>query len=198
MIINKNVTVFTFNACDNATQTMYIEEIEHNILEHEHHGQDLTFMIIQLFSIIMILSTNGYLLHFINIQPSKTFLDWMIFIDSILCISNIIIVVGIGLRKFCFFLPFFGYFINIFNRLLTIGIVIYRYIFVVKSSIVWTSQQRRVLSTLIFGSILISTILLTGWAAHYKQFLLQYLGIVITKLAERLESPPKKSKFESI
>ena len=38
MMMDKNVTVLTFNTCDNASQTMYIEEIEHNILEQEHHG----------------------------------------------------------------------------------------------------------------------------------------------------------------
>ena len=133
-------------------------------------------MVFQVISILIILSTNGYLLYLIKNQPSKTILDWMMFIDSILCICNVISILGIGLRRFCWVLPFFGYFINICNRLLTVGIVIYRYIFVVKSSMVWTSQQRRAFSTLIFGTIFISTAVSTGWASYYRLFFLQYLS----------------------
>ena len=161
---------------DNSSQILNITEIEHYIDGQSQNSKDLTFKIFQVISVLIISSTNGYLLYFISSQPSKTFLDWMMFIDSILSISNVIIIGGIGLRRFCFFLPFFGYFINVCNRLLTVGIVIYRYIFVVKSSMVWTSQQRRAFSTLIFGSILISTVVSTGWASYYRYFFLQYLG----------------------
>ena len=81
----------------------------------------------------VLIITNGYLLHFIINQPNKTFLDWMMACDTLLCITNIF---GIGKIftslievqnvELCYFIPYFVFFNNICNRLLTVGIVIYR------------------------------------------------------------------------
>ena len=109
--------------------------------------------------------------------------------DTLLCITNII---GIGniftslievkSVELCYFIPFFAYFTNACNRLLTVGIVIYRsthlspikssvitfrYMFVIKNHLVRTTAQRRALGTLIFGSILITSFTMTVWSFYY-------------------------------
>ena len=88
-------------------------------------------------------------------------------------VSNIFTIGGLGMRigkyiGFCYFLPFFAYLINLCNRLLTVGIVIYRYVFVIKNHLVKTPQQRQKFSALIFGFIIIISIFMTGWALYYK------------------------------
>ena len=59
----------------------------------------------QWFSILLTLVTNGYMIHFIMRQQSKTFLDWMIVFDSGLCINQCYAIAAIGSRiqTFCRF-----------------------------------------------------------------------------------------------
>ena len=56
-------------------------------------------------SILLTLITNGYMIHFITKQQSKTFLDWMIVFDSGLCINQCYSIASIGskLQHFCRF-----------------------------------------------------------------------------------------------
>ena len=65
---------------------------------------------------------------FLSSQPTAP-----LFIDSCLgfnqCFS--VLVVGSRIRSVCYFSVFNGYFIGILNRLLNIGIVVYRFVFVV-------------------------------------------------------------------
>ena len=75
---------------------------------------------------------------------------------------------------------FFAFFINISNRLLTIGIVAYRYVFVLKSWLVATPAQRRVFSSLILLFILLPSLLLTGVAVHYRDYWLRFLSRTTT------------------
>ena len=160
------------------------ENIIFDLIEHYVHpeAKDLLNSKIftggQIISIMMILVTNGYLLKFIMSQPTKTFLDWLVVLDTSLCISNIVTVTMIGQRIniFCHFISDFSFFINICNRLLTAGIVIYRYVFVIKNNLVRTTGQRRTLETLIFGSILLMSSILTALGEYYKDFSLQYLS----------------------
>ena len=132
----------------------------------------------------MILTTNGYLIYFIFSKELTTFLDWLVIFDSSLCITNGFTyftryILGVSvIKKFgiCYFLVFFAFFINISNRLLTIGIVAYRYVFVLKSWLVATPAQRRVFSSLILLFILLPSLLLTGVAVHYRDYWLRFLS----------------------
>merc|ERR1712213_286422 len=98
--------------------------------------------------------------------------------DSVLCICNVItIAYSVDLEylkigkdlNLCYFFPYFTYFFNLSNRLLTIGIVWYRYIFVIKSHIVRTQQQRKILGTKIFGTILVISFLMTVWSIFHRE-----------------------------
>ena len=158
-------------------------EISGNInftnIEHvfSNSRKDPTLLIVSFVGYILILSTNSYLIKFILNQSTKTFLDWMMVFDSFLCICNIITIVYIIDEEYfkivknlnlCYFLPYFTFFINLCNRLLTIGIVVYRYIFVIKCHLVRTPDQRKTLGAKIFGSILIISFLMTAWATYYR------------------------------
>ena len=109
------------------------------IVEHVWIVNDSNYLAASVFSNLLILITNGYLLWFII---KKTFLDQMIFFDCILCISNIFTLVHISYKLFyCHFIPFFSYFINLCNRLLMVSIVFYRYICVIKHNWVRSTQH---------------------------------------------------------
>ena len=62
-----------------------------DIVEHVFHDEmnDTILTLTKLISCVLILSTNVPLLVFIVNQASKTFLDWLIVIDCLLCLSNI-------------------------------------------------------------------------------------------------------------
>ena len=129
-------------------------------------------------SILLTLVTNGYMIHFITKQQSKTFLDWMIVFDSGLCINQCYSIAAIGskLQDFCSFSAYNGFFVNLCNRLLTIGILLYRYFFVVRSSFVQTGARRRMLSAMIFIWIMATSIIMTSGALYYEDYNYQYLG----------------------
>ena len=42
----------------------------------------------------LILTTNGYLLFFVFKQSSRSFLDWLMVLDSILCLGNCMTLIG--------------------------------------------------------------------------------------------------------
>ena len=139
---------------------------------------DLTLLYVSIVCCFLILATNISLIKFILSQSSKTFLDMMMVFDSVLCICNVItiayIVAGVYLNigkdlNLCYFLPYFNYFINVSNRMLTIGIVLYRYIFVIKSHTLRTQRQRKMLGTKIFGTILIISFLMTVWSIFHRE-----------------------------
>ena len=170
------MTNITFSAC-NLIERLIIDQIEHVVhYDDKNLVNTQIFRACQLVSVMLILTTNGYLLQFIMKQPTKTFLDWMMILDTSLCISNIVNVIMIGQRFFCYFIINFAFFINISNRLLTAGIVVYRYVFVLKSHLVQTTVQRRALEIFIIALILVPSSLLTGFAVYYKDYYLQYLS----------------------
>ena len=170
------MTNISFSAC-NLIESLIIDQIEHVVhYDDTNLVNTQIFRACQLVSVLLILTTNGYLLQFIIKQPTKTFLDWMMILDISLCISNIVTIVMIGQRIFCHFISKFSFFINICNRLLTAGIVIYRYVFVMKSHLVQTTVQRKALEILIIASILVPSLLLTGFSVYYKDYYLQYLS----------------------
>ena len=139
------------------------------IVEHVWIVNDSNYLAASVFSNLLILITNGYLLWFIIKRPKKTFLDRMMFFDCILCISNIFTLVHISYKLFyCHFIPFFSYFINLCNRLLTVGIVFYRYVCVIKHNWVRSTQQRKTMEMNIFGIIMMTSLGMTAWAMFYK------------------------------
>ena len=128
LFIMSNLTLILL---ENKAEYLGFDDIEHLFVDCSA-DDDLHSHIYQS-SYVLIITIIGYLLHFIINQPNKTFLDWMMACDTLLCITNIF---GIGKIftslievqnvELCYFIPYFVFFNNICNRLLTVGIVIYR------------------------------------------------------------------------
>ena len=156
-------------------ETVHFIDTEHIFSQS---NTDLTLLLVSIVGCFLILATNISLIKFILSQSSKTFLDMMMAFDSVLCICNVITIAYIVALEYvklgkdlnlCYFLPYFTYFINLSNRLLTIGIVWYRYILVIKSHIVRTQHQRKILGTKIFGTILVISFLMTVWSIFHRE-----------------------------
>ena len=147
------------------------ESIYDGVLEHLflYNRNDTNLLTASTISNILIILTNGYLLYFTLRRPKKTFLDWMMVCDCILCICNVFTLVHMSHKLFhCYFIPFFSYFINICNRLLALGIVFYRYTYVIKNNLVRTKTQQKALESIIFGFIMITSLAMTGFSVYYK------------------------------
>ena len=56
------------------------------------------------------------------------------------------------------------------------GIVLYRYFLVLKSSFVQTGARRRILSRMIFIWIMATSVIMTCWAIYYEDYNYQDLG----------------------
>ena len=156
-------------------------------VEHEFHisGDEpillFTLRLAQIFTCGLILGTNVPMIIFTINQGSKTFLDWLIVFDCFLCLGNLhVLIILIRLSSddvgFCVFHVFLMFFFNLCNRLLTLGIAIYRFTLVLGSSLVFTAYQKKVLEIFITFSILIISFILTGWAIFYRADFRHFLG----------------------
>ena len=163
-------------------------------LEHEFHstGDDSILMLLRLAQFItcgLILVTNVPMIIFIMNKSSKTFLDWMIVFDCLLCLSNLYpITLGLHYERkrngatihhyydnhgFCFRV-FLSFFFNLCNRQLTLGIVIYRFALVFGSSFWFPSHRKRILEKIIILTIFFRT-LDSYWMERILQRTLQKL-----------------------
>ena len=94
------------------------------------------------------------------------------------------VVIPMGYAPRCIFvMVHVAYFINISNRLLTCGIVVYRYVFVLRSSWVQTPSQRWSFSSVILSSILVTSLSLTVWSLSFKELNLHVLGWVTMSIS---------------
>ena len=159
----------------NKTETLIVDTVEHEFLSI---GNDPLMSVANLVTCGLIVGTNVPLIIFILNQGSKTFLDWLIVFDCFLCMSNSLLIL-IRLfnfwGNFCGFVVFFSFFINLCNRLLTLGVAFYRFALVL-GSLVWTSYQKKILEKSILHAILLVSVYLTGWAVNYREDYRHFLG----------------------
>ena len=127
----------------------------------------------QFITCVLILGSNLQIIIFIMNQGSKTFLDWLVIFDCILCLSNLRVVILLSnysdFVDFCIFHVFLSYFTNLCNRLLSLGIVIYRLTLVLGSSLMFSSYQKKMIENSILLVILIASLKMTGWAIYYRE-----------------------------
>ena len=119
-------------------------------------------------------------------QLSMTFLDRLVVLDCGLCLSNIIVLIhfydisGVVDLGPCIFYVFMLFQVNLINKLLTLGIVIYRFALVRCSAVVRTPHQKKSLENCILMFIFLTSFNLTSWAFYYRMEYRQYLGKVST------------------
>ena len=115
-------------------------------------------------------------------QVSMTFLDRLVVLDCGLCLSNIIVLIhfydisGVVDLGPCIFYVFMFFQVNLINKLLTLGIVIYRFALVRCSSLVRTPSQRKFLENCILIIIFLISFNLTSWAFYYRMEYRQFFG----------------------
>ena len=158
----------------NKTEIIILDTLEHEFLSSGDDSLLLLMRLAQCITCGLILGTNLPLIIFTVNQKSKTFLDWLIILDCILCLFNLRAV--ILLRNyfdydavFCVCHVFFSFFTTLCNRLLSLGIVLYRFTLVLGSSFVFSSNQKKVLENIILLAILLPSLNLTAWAIYYKE-----------------------------
>ena len=149
-----------------------IENIEHSF----QSTVNANVRILSLISLVMIFISNGYLIKVI-MKETVSILDWMMILDSFIGIFNSIRLVlnilnGSGVLNnilLCIILNFFNYFINVCNKLLTIGIAVYRYVFVVKHNYVHDTTQRQIFTQSLVSTISMTSAIITGYAIYFKE-----------------------------
>ena len=154
------------------------------IIEAEHVFAEPTSLYLQLFGLstaASIIALNIPLIIYTIKQHSMTFFNKLIITDCCLCIVNVAGVLRFSTAYIqnpylCLFLPFYGYFINVLNRLLSIAIVFYRYVFVLNSSWVQTPRQRQLFCGSLSVSIVAISLTLTVFSFFYREYYLNYLG----------------------
>ena len=155
-----------------------------NILNTEYllwESQAIKMKIFGMFAATVILVPNITLIKYIIKEHIITFFNLMIITDCFICIANIPAVLRLSVLKmstsFCWFFPSFGYFINILNRLLSITIIFYRYVFVIHSGWVQTPRQRQLFCSILSFSIFGTSVFLSILSFVYREHSLHYLGI---------------------
>ena len=145
-------------------------------IEHSFSSEiSIQVQILAWASLFLINLLNGYLIHVIKNKMNST-LDWLILMDCILCILNCIPIIHLGIIgtsfkddvPLCLFFNFSGYFINVSNRLVTIGISTYRYVFVIHFIKMEDRFQRQIFIDILFSVIILTPTFLTGYAIYYR------------------------------
>ena len=158
----------------NKTEILIVDTLEHEFLSFGDDSMLLLMRLAQFITCGLILGTNLPLIIFTVNQKSKTFLDRLIIFDCILCLLNLRIVIRLlDYSDFdavhCICHVFFSFFTNLCNRLLSLGIVIYRITLVLGSSFMFSSNQKKILENIILLAILLPSLNLTAWAIYYKE-----------------------------
>ena len=160
-----------------------------NILNTEYlfvESQSIIMKIFGIFAATLILVPNITLIKYIIKEHKMTFFNLMITTDCFICIANIPAVLRLSVFKmnisFCWLFPSLGYFINILNRLLSITIIFYRYVFVIHSAWVQTPRQRQLFCSILSFSIFGTSVFLSILSFVYREHSLHYLGMKMCNL----------------
>ena len=127
---------------------------------------------------IIILLLNAPILRMIWREQNWTWINQVIGVDCLLCLCMIPIILDTaGVYPLpCSFITSYAFFASLLNRLLPVGIVIYRYIYVCKSSWVPDADKRSNLEVALSTSILAITLGLTFGSWVYQDKYIKFLN----------------------
>ena len=136
-----------------------------------------------LFAALAILLVNLTVLWVLKTEANSTLINQLIGLDCVVGLFNIPIVLSLSevtdvLSALCAVNRSYTFFITIFNRLLPIGIVAFRYVYVCNSTWVWTVRQRKYFHFLIILSIFSLTGSLTFFSFVYRYKNRHYLECI--------------------
>ena len=172
-----------FKSIENGTFPFKVEfsEVEHAF----HYESSVTDRVYGSLTICAIFLVNYPLLRYIFKHGNTTFINKLVAIDCCLCIGNTIpvftqYILGKSRGPFiCLISPPYGYLINVLNSLLSMSIVTYRYVFVLKSSWVQTKVQRQQFCFTLAGTIAALSSGLTILVYMYREHNFYFLGLNI-------------------
>ena len=132
---------------------------------------------------LLILISNGFLIFYIYKKGSKlTDIDKMMCLDCVFCMFNIIALIRVATEKdygslsLCYTLDFFLFFCYYFKLFLTKGIVVYRYVSVVKYSWIQNSKPRKIFIPVIMSTIFLLSSTMTGFVVYYREQWISFLS----------------------
>ena len=162
-----------------------LDEIIIDDIEHIFHRKiSIYHQILSWISLILINMSNGYVIYIMKPQI-KTPFDQLILMDSVLCVFNTIPILRLTFfyqsffsnAPLCALFTFFGFFTNVTQRLISLGIAVYRYFYVVKHTMVQTQVQNKLFKTVLFSAIIIMSIVDTVDAFYRRETYKHYQGI---------------------
>ena len=127
---------------------------------------------------IFILLSNVPILWMIWKEHTLTWINQVIVVDCLLCLCMIPIILSkAGVYPLpCSFITSYAFFAALLNRLLPVGIVIYRYIYVCKSSWVHTEDKRSNLEVALSTSLLVIPLGLAFGSWVYQDKYIKFLN----------------------
>ena len=156
-------------------ETVEIRKVYQHLGEYTRQSySSLTMVTSTTVPSLLAVATNLPLVRFLAKQSAKTFLDWLIISDCSLCIVNslatilyVMLTQMVEDDNLCFSI-FLGFYLAICNRLLTLSIVICRYVFVLHSPMVETSGRRRAFQCCILSFTFVTPLLMTAASVYYR------------------------------
>ena len=122
---------------------------------------------------LLVLATNVPLIILIMKKTSRTFLDWVIIMDCMIGAVSMVCSFAtqsaqMFTNNFCF-MRFAVLFLALVNRFINISISLYRYVFILHSSLVQTKRQRTLFECLLLCLILLPAVALTGATIYFRE-----------------------------
>ena len=165
----------------NRTEYLKFREVELILVRNE--WSSLSLQVASVLVCFLVISLNGTIVKIIMKQERKTFLDWMIVIDSHLCIVTILplalFISNAPLTEVgCIIKTGMMFFISIINRIVSVIIVIYRAIYVLTPQLVETQTKRRIINVILFGSLSFLSVGSTLGMAIYREQYKSFKGMI--------------------
>ena len=166
---------------ENKTETIIFDEIERYLEKNE--WDSLSLQLAAFFVSLLVIFLNGSMVKFILNQKRKTFLDWIIVIDLCLCLGYIIVLAMLVSNTclnevVCVIKIGLSFFISIFNRILTVLVVVHRTIYVLKPHIVNTLTKRKFFENTLLGSSIFLSLGSTIGMVIFREKYISFKGII--------------------
>ena len=170
----------TLGIGDQIPEILEMESIEHFFPQV---SPDIYIKILSWIFTVLILISNGIFIYNISKKESKlTDLDKMMCFDTILCLHNSITLVMIGnigthnQVSVCYFRYLWTVFNGSCKYFLPCGVVVYRYVYVVKNSWIDGASSKKIFINTIYFSIVMLSGLMTFASLYFKDDWLAFLS----------------------
>ena len=136
-------------------------------------------IVVGLFFCIAIITINVPVIFMLLNKCEATVVNLFIIIDCLLCLLHVFIILFSALQVqqgpvLCGILTTVAFFLSFLNRLIPVGIVVFRYVFVCRSHLVVSAIQRKKFGRFLVKSIISVPIVLSFFSFIYREKYLHY------------------------